>query len=134
MAQQFNIANPAFDVLPIRRQWANQRLLIRPAHDKRKQRLAFRCEAHVVGRHRLALVFIEPGFRGCRRRSRRGAVDFPGSRRVNGRAVSGHPRRNRAKDFQFLRIEHATVRQRKVEQQIAIATDDIDQQIDNGLR
>ena len=62
------------------------------------------------------------------------AEDLPWPRVVDRLRVHGHPVGDPRQHLQLVVVQHAAVRQREVQHQIAVAADDVRQQIDDGLR
>src|SRR5581483_8926997 len=78
---------------------------------------------------------IESSSRRRKRSVRHGTVseDFPGTRCVDTFAVDCHPLRDLIQNHSLFVVELSTVRQRKIQHEIAVPADDIDEQIDDVL-
>src|ERR1035437_6032679 len=131
MAQQFQAANFCHRKFAAQSQRRDDGFALRPAHDEGVQRTVLCGEADVIGREVFAVAFIEGGVSS----RRRGCVagDLPGTRAVNAFAVHRHPPGDLFHGLELLVIRLTTVGQRNVEHQVAVAADNIAQQVHHVL-
>src|ERR1035437_9829366 len=90
--EEFHVLNPANPLLRARCQRWNHRLLARPAHYERVERVAFLGKTNILGGEVLTIGLVELRVAGLDLRTWAGAEDLVGPGRVDAFAIHRHPR------------------------------------------
>ena len=131
MAQQIHAADLAHLILAAESERRDHGFVLRPAHHEGVQRAALGGVADVGRGQVFAIALVERGVAGGRRRGASG--DLPGTRAVDALAVHRHPFGDLFHRLEFVVIRLAAVGQRDVEHQVAVAADDIAEQVHHVL-